>query len=149
MAHTYTKLLSHLVFSTKHRLPQIDADVMRELYPYLGGIVRELGGAPYLINGTADHLHALVSLPPTLAISEALGKLKANSSKWVHRRWPARPFAWQTGYPAFSVSHGIVRDVERYIARQEEHHRQVTFQEELLALLRSHGVDYDERYLWD
>jgi len=75
-------------------------------------------------------------------------KVKANSSRWIHERWPHRSrFAWQTGYAAFSVSESNLKDVKAYIANQEEHHRKVTFQEEVLAFLKKHGIEYDRRFV--
>lgn len=149
MPHSYTSLLTHLVFSTKDRLPDIDADLAGRLHPYLGGIVRELDGKALAIGGAADHVHLLVSLPPTVAVSDALRDIKANSSRWGHETWPARlAFGWQTGYAAFSVSPSNREAVERYIADQQKHHRKFTFQEEFIALLEKHGVAYDPRYVW-
>lgn len=149
MAHTLAQLYSHLIFSTKDRVPHLDADLKPKLFAYLGGILNELHARPILINGPADHVHMLVATPATLALSEMMRIVKTNSSKWVHETWPnRRGFGWQTGYGAFSVSHSNVRDVERYIARQEEHHRRMTFQEEYVAFLNRHGIEYDERYLW-
>ena len=120
-----------------------------DLHAYMGGIVRELGGKAILINGMPDHVHLLIYLPPTVALAEAVRVLKANSSRWVHEKWPGNSkFAWQRGYGAFSVSRTIVSDVERYIATQEEHHRKITFEEEFVAFLKRHGIEYDPRYLW-
>ena len=91
----------------------------------------------------------LVSLPPTVGVADALRLIKANSSKWVHEAYPAHAeFAWQHGYAAFSVSASNAGDVMKYIAGQEEHHRRMTFQEELVLFLKKHGVKYDERYIW-
>jgi len=150
MAHTYTDLLAHVIFSTKDRAPLLDADLKARLFPYLGGIVRELGGTPLLINGPADHVHLLVVSPAKVALSELVGKLKANSSGWVHREFPERrSFAWQTGYAAFSVSHSQKEPVLHYIANQEEHHRKLTFQEELVIFLKKHEIGYDERYIFE
>lgn len=150
MAHTFTNLLTHLIFSTKDRGPLIDAELKPSLLAYLGGIVREMRATALIINGTADHVHALVALPPSLSLSDLMRVLKTNSSKWVHETWVARSkFGWQTGFAAFSVSQSNVATVIEYIAQQEEHHRKVTFQEEYLAFLRKHKVDYDERYLWN
>jgi putative transposase len=150
MAHTYTSLLHHVIFSTKDRAPMLDSELKARLFPYMGGITRELGGVALTINGPADHVHLLVSLPPVIAPSEFVGKLKCNSSGWVHKTLSNRyAFAWQTGYSAFSVSASQREKVERYIANQEEHHRIVTFKEELIEFLKKHGVDYDERYLFD
>lgn len=76
--------------------------------------------------------------------------IKTNSSRWVHAQWPSRAlFGWQTGYGAFSVSQSNVSEVVRYIAGQEEHHRKVSFQDELVTYLRKHGIEYDERYIWE
>lgn len=127
----------------------LTAELRTRLFPYMGGIIRELGGAALLINGVADHVHILASLPPTAAPSDLVGKLKANSSKWVHENFPEhRLFAWQLGYSAFSVSMSQKQGVLDYIAGQEEHHRKVSFQEELISFLKKHEVDYDERYVF-
>lgn len=150
MAHTYTNLLVHAVFSTKDRRPDLDAAVRSRLFPYLGGIVQSLHGKALIVNGTDDHVHTLLSLPATLAAADVMRAIKANSSRWVHETWPAkRDFAWQAGYGAFSVSHSNLEAVRKYIANQEEHHRRMTFQEEHLELLKRHGIAYDERYVWE
>jgi hypothetical protein len=116
----------------------------------MGGIIRQLDGVALLINGVADHVHILKSLPATAAPSEFVGKLKANSSKWVHENFPEqRAFAWQLGYAAFSVSISQKQGVLDYIAGQEEHHREVSFQEELMAFLKKHEIEYDERYVFE
>jgi len=150
MSHTYTQLLTHIVFSTKDRFPSIDAELQSRIFPYMGGIIRELKGKPILVNGVADHVHILAGLPARIAVSDVLRTVKANSSRWVHEQFPARSkFAWQTGYGAFSVSHNDLEKVRRYIENQKEHHRHVTFQEEVLTFLKEYEIEYDERYLWD
>jgi REP element-mobilizing transposase RayT len=150
MAHTYVCLLFHVVFSTKNREPHIDAELKDRLVPYLGGVVRELGGKALKINGTADHLHMHLSLPATLAIADAMRIIKTNSSRWVHEQWASRAsFQWQTGYGAFTVSQSMTKAVTKYIVEQEKHHRGLTFQEEFLALLEKHGIEYDDRYIWE
>jgi putative transposase len=150
MAHTYANLLTHIIFSTKDRSAFIDAQLASALHPYLGGIIRELNGTAFAINGPTDHVHLLLALPPNLALSEAMRVLKTNSSRWVREQWPQRrAFAWQTGYGAFSVSQSNADQVCAYIADQEEHHRLVSFQEEFLAFLKRHGIAYDERYIWE
>src|SRR2546423_1803259 len=98
MAHTYTRLLVHVVFSTKDRLPQIDAELRPQLFAYMAGIIREIGGTPVIVNGPADHVHSLVGIPASLSVADAVRTLKANASKWVHETWPRRAsFGWQTG----------------------------------------------------
>src|SRR5215813_4901355 len=122
MPHSFTNLLTHIVFSTKGRIPQINQELKPQLLAYMGGIVREIHGAALLINGTADHVHLLVRLPATVALADALRTIKTNSSRWVHERWPGRAdFSWQTGYGAFSVSQSNAEAVLHYIAKQEAH----------------------------
>jgi putative transposase len=150
MARTYTQLLNHIVFSTKDRAPLLTPDLRIRLFPYMAGIIRNLDGVALAINGPADHVHLLVSLPATVAPSDIVGKLKANSSKWVHETFPEHyAFRWQTGYSAFSVSASQKQAVIDYIAGQEEHHRVVSFKDELSAFLKRHEIDYDDRYVFE
>jgi len=149
MAHTYTNILIHALFSTKDRHPWLDAEVAAELFSYLGGVINELGGQSLLVNGPSDHVHMLFAQPPTLSIADIMEKAKATSSGWVKKRWRNRShFAWQPGYAAFSVSKSQVESVRRYIGNQNEHHRKVTFQEEVLAFLEKQGIKYDPRYVF-
>ena len=150
MAHTYTNLLVHMIFSTKDRVPLLDAELKPRLFPYMGGIVHELGGTALLINGPSDHVHMLLLLSAKGTVSEFAGKVKANSSGWVHREFPGKgTFTWQTGYAAFTVSHSQKQSVLDYIANQEEHHRKLSFKEELIAFLKKHEIQYDERYIFE
>jgi REP element-mobilizing transposase RayT len=149
MAHTFTSILVHAVFSTSGRAPLLTDAMRPEMHAYLGGILRQLEAVPIVVGGTADHVHLLTCLPADLAVADCLRVVKTNSSRWVKERWPQRrSFAWQGGYGAFSVSESRRRDVVRYIQDQEQHHRRISFQEEFLKLLRSHGVEFDERYIW-
>ena len=148
MAHTYTKLLIHALFSTKERLPLLNAERRNELFPYMRGILENLGTKQVCINGPKDHVPLLFLLPPRLSLADVMEKLKANSSKWIRQSQPgARAFSWQAGYAAFSVSQSNAGGVRQYIARQEEHHHQLTYQEEVLSLLKKHGIDYDPRFV--
>ncbi len=150
MAHTFSDLLSHVIFSTKGRADSIDDELRPRLHSYIGGIIRELGGTAIAVCGTADHVHILLCLPPSVSIADAMRVVKTNSSRWVHETSPnLRSFAWQTGYGAFSVSESNRQTVLDYIANQEEHHRRTSFQEEYLAFLQRHRIDYDERFVFD
>ena len=150
MAHTFTNLLYHIIFSTKDRRPQITPELMPDLQAYLGGIVRQLGGVAIEIGGVEDHVHILAKLKPTVTISESLNKIKSNSSGWVHETKPASSgFAWQEGYGAFTVSESQVDLVRQYIRNQEEHHRKQSFHEEYIEFLKRHEVEYDPRYVWE
>ena len=149
MGHAYTRLILHIIFSTKDRIPYLAHDRREEIFAYMGGILRELKCEPLHINGMPDHVHALLRVPATIAIAEVVQRMKGSSAKWIHeKRILLRAFAWQRGYSAFSVSESIVDGVSRYIANQEVHHRSISFQDELRAFLRQHGIDYDEKYLW-
>lgn len=146
MAHSYTNLLYHIVYGTNDRKPLIDDNLRPRLYEYLGGTIRGMKGVCVEIGGVEDHIHILAKLHPTVSVSDFLEKLKANSSKWT--KTVKRGFGWQGGYAAFSVSESQVARVKRYIQNQREHHRRASFEEELLALLRAHGVSYDPNHLW-
>ena len=148
MAQTYTQLFFHVVFNTKSRQPLILPEWRPDLHAYIGGIVRKRRGELLAAGGMSDHIHLLFRLPADLAIADAIRDIKSISSGWRHENGDPS-FAWQTGYGAFTVSKSMVPRVTQYIDRQEEHHKKKTFREELLELLRRHGVEYDERYLWD
>ena len=149
MAHTFTHLLNHLIFSTKERRPLLTAEIRPRLFSYMGGIIRDLDGKALMINGVSDHVHLLVSMPATVSVAEMMRIVKGKSSGLVHEQFPSRgAFAWQAGYGAFSVSHSHIDTVTKYIAGQEEHHKRVSFQEELLSFPRKQGIEFDERYIW-
>ena len=147
MSHTYTNLLTHVVFGTKNRETSISDDMKTELFAYLGGLIKELKGKPLKINGMSDHIHILMSLPPAISVSEAMRFIKANSSKWASRKFNC-PFEWQKGYGAFSVSRSGMDAVARYIANQAAHHKKFDFRTEFLSLLRKYQVEFDENFLW-
>jgi REP element-mobilizing transposase RayT len=148
MSDTYTHLLYHIVFSTKHRAPIITDRIRERLYEYIGGIIRAEGGSLLEIGGMEDHVHLLARLKPTLAIAEAARLIKANSSKWLNESVVSDSFRWQAGYGAFTVGKSMVTDVSRYIRNQADHYRKRTFQEELIELLQLNGIDYDKDRIW-
>ncbi len=150
MSGTYSQLLLHVVFSTKSRTPWIAADVAERLYPYIGGIVRAEKGVLYDIGGVEDHAHMYLRWRPDGSVSDLMRTVKARSSKWIHDEFPAlREFAWQEGYSVFSVSKSQEDAVKRYIAGQAEHHKKEDFKSELLRILRAHGIDFDEKYVFE
>jgi len=150
MPQSFASLHCHLVFSTKHRAPSITAALQPRLFAYCGGILRDAGTVLVAAGGMPDHVHLLVSLGRDASVAEVMRLVKANSSKWVHETFPELAgFAWQTGYGAFAVSYSLIDRVRAYIDHQAEHHRKMTFQEELVAFLNRHGITYDERYVWD
>ena len=149
MTHSYVNLLYHVVFSTKDREPLIVEALQPRLYEYLGGIVRKHGGAPLAVNGAEDHVHLFARLRQDIALSEVVRDLKASSSGWMHKVFPGlKDFMWQRGYGAFTVSESRACAVRRYVERQKVRHRHQGFKEEFVSVLRAHGVEFDERYLW-
>jgi putative transposase len=149
MSHSYVSNLMHCTFSTKDRYPAIDSELESRLWPYLGGIARENRMKALAVGGTADHVHALLSLPGMMSFAKAVQLIKGGSSKWMHDTFSnQKRFAWQEGYGAFSVSASQVPKTIAYINNQKEHHRKKSFHEEFLELLNKHGIEFDQRYVF-
>jgi len=150
MAQSLSKVILHIIFSTKDREPWLDSNVRPRMHAYLATICRDFGGALTHVGGVADHVHIVTTLPRTLSQAQLVEDIKKTSSKWIKAldaRY--RGFFWQRGYGAFSVSPSHLETVVRYITDQLGHHRTRTFQEEYRELLRKYGIDFDERYVWD
>ena len=149
MGHTYTSILLHVVFSTKERQKLMNQALRERLFPYIAGIAQTNRFKAINVGGVEDHVHCLLSLPPTLLPSKAVQLVKGGSSKWIHDTFPEHArFAWQQGYTAFSVSISHLQETIAYINNQEQHHKRHTFEEEFIAFLKNHGIEYDERYVW-
>jgi len=150
MPQSLARLHVHLIFSTKNRDRTLHDQVREPLHSYMATVLQNLGCPPVLINSMEDHVHILFDLARTVTVSKAVEDVKKSSSKWIKTRGVEfAGFAWQAGYGAFAVSESNVSAVRDYIASQQEHHRQTSFQEEYRAFLKRHGVAYDERYVWD
>lgn len=149
MSGRFVYNLIHFVWSTHERREWIDESWEDHLYGNIGGIARNKNATLLQAGGISDHIHLLVSVPPTLSISEMVNALKSNSSRWVHNEIPnMQVFRWQEGYGAFSVSRSKESSVARYIQNQKTHHRTRNFKSELLGLLERHGIEYDPEYIW-
>lgn len=150
MPQSLTDVTIHFVFSTKNREARLDPAWADRLNEYLGGICRERGCILLQAGGMPDHIHLLVSLGRTICMADLIRDVKAGSSKWIHDTISGqRDFQWQAGYGGFSVSRSQLETVRHYIINQAEHHAIRSFQDELRELLRKHGVEWDERYIWD
>jgi REP element-mobilizing transposase RayT len=148
MPQSLARVLVHLVFSTKNREPFIGPQHRSRTFAYLAGTLNAIDCPVVTVGGVADHVHLLFVLGRTLPLSRAVEEVKKESSKWAKAN--VHPgFYWQNGYGAFSVSPSNVERVSEYIAGQEERHRTETFQDEFRELLHRHGVEWDERYVWD
>ena len=149
MANTYTQIYIHYVIATKHRMRFLNSDIELELHAYAAGLIRDLSCFLQCIGGIDDHIHLLVGLHPTLAISEFAQKFKANSSRFINEKgWASGKFQWQEGFGAFSVSPSSLEKVRQYIGNQAEHHRRQSFTEEYEELLTRHKIPFDQRYLF-
>jgi len=145
---SYTNLIYHIVFSTKERRETLPAERIARICKYIAGIIRNCKGIPLAINGVSDHLHIATIAGSKIALSQFVGTIKSNCSKWIHETFSdMRDFAWQDGYSAFTVSASVRDSVASYIRNQESHHRKMSFQEELIRLLDRHGIEYDPKYI--
>ena len=146
---SYTSMNYHVVFSTKDRKPFLQDEHLAATCQYIGGIVRNVGGSLLAANGQADHIHLAVVIPPKENVSQVVGKIKANSSGWLRQTCgQMNDFRWQDGYAAFTVSLSGLPQVRRYFDGQAEHHKKMTFEDELVKLLDKHGIEYDVNALW-
>lgn len=150
MGNTYSQLSVHAVFAVKNRENFILKPWRDDLHKYIAGIIKAENAMPLAVGGWKDHVHIFFGMSVTTKISELVGKVKANSSRWMNERKsvPGR-FEWQSGYGAFSHSKGQRDTVIKYIMGQEEHHGTITFRQEYLKILHDFGVEYDEKYLFE
>ena len=151
MPQSLSAVYIHLVLSTKERLPLLRDKATREaLHAYLGGISKQLECPPIIVGGVEDHIHMLARFGRTITQAEWVKELKRVSNLWLKEQGPPyADFQWQGGYADFSVSQSNLDAVTKYIMGQEEHHRKMTFQDEVRSLLKKHKIEYDERYVWD
>jgi len=151
MPQSLAKILVHTVFSTKNRHPFLrNRELREELHCYLGGILTNLDCQPTIVGGAEDHIHVLCQLSRTCEPAAMVKELKRGSSLWLKTKGPElQDFAWQNGYGIFSIDFSQIELVRKYIAGQEEHHRKISFQDELRQLLMRNDIQFDERYVWD
>jgi len=145
---SWTSLYYHIVFGTSQRRAFLNDELRERVLKYIGGIVRNMNCQLLEGNGQADHVHLVGMFHPSVALAECVRTVRSNSSGWIHQTLPnLRQFAWQDGYAAFTVSPSVLPDVTQYVRNQDLHHRKMTFHEELVTMLRKHGIDFDERYV--
>jgi putative transposase len=150
MPQSLSKVILHIIFSTKNRQPWLDSNVRPRMHAYVATICRDLGAEFVCVGGVTDHVHIVTTLPGTVSQANLVEQIKKLSSKWIKAldaRY--RGFFWQPGYGAFSVNPSELKAVLEYVQAQQKHHRTRSFQEEYRKLLRQHGIDFDERYVWD
>ena len=150
MANTYSQITIHVVFAVKHRENLIKVKHKEELYKYIAGIVKNKKQKLLAINGVSDHIHILLGISPSVALSDLVRDIKNNSSKFINdKKWVLGKFNWQEGYGAFSYSRSQRPEVINYINNQEDHHKKTSFKKEYLNILKKFNVDYNNEYLFD
>jgi REP element-mobilizing transposase RayT len=127
----------------------ITAELEKELFRYIAGIIKGEEGILLEIGGTEDHIHLVLRLKPRHVIPDILKKIKANSSKWINdnKKITGR-FSWQAGYGIFSVSESQLSNTIKYVGNQKEHHRRLSFEDEFIRMLNKNNIEYDLEFLW-
>ena len=150
MPQSLAKVYVHTVFSTKNREPLLHDGWRDEFFAVIGGAVNHIGCQSLVVGGVADHVHLLFQLSRTITIADAVGRIKTASAAWVNQTHPTPiPFHWQAGYGMFSIGYAQVEGLRAYIRGQPEHHRTVSFQDELRAWLARYELEWNEDYVWD
>ena len=145
---TYTQILYQIVFSTKERKPVLLKESRPLLLKYIYGVLRNKNCHLYRINCIEDHIHILLSLHPSVSLSSLVKDIKISSSLFVKENNLFPGFSgWQEGYGAFTYSYEEVNKLIEYVKNQEEHHKNITFREEFIAMLNEHQITFDPKYL--
>jgi REP element-mobilizing transposase RayT len=141
MSH-YIAFYVHLIFRTKNSAPLLKPELRARLASFFAKVGDDYRMPVMISGGVADHMHLLVSLPSHLSVSNAVQYLKGSSSRWINKNFREfiGPFAWQAGYGAFSVSISHLEKTKAYIANQEHHHREQSFNDEIEAICKKHGL---------
>ncbi|OXA72426.1 transposase [Flavobacterium aquidurense] len=150
MSNTYHQVYIQAVFAVKYREAIITSDCKSKILSVIGNLINETGCKTLIVNGTEDHVHCLLSLKPTISISELMKIVKGKSSKFINdHQLTKHKFEWQEGYGAFSYSKFHIDAVYKYIANQEEHHKRENFKDEYISLLNKFNVKFDEKYIFE
>lgn len=150
MPQTLVSLMVHVVFSTKHRADLIAPEIEANLFAFMAGVLKNHDSRLLAANGTANHVHLLISQSKNIALSHLIQELKKSTSKWIKAQdIKYKNFHWQDGYGAFSIGESNVPALKQYIARQKEKHQKKSFEMELVEFLRKYGIEFDEKYVWD
>jgi len=150
MPNTYSQLYVQIVFTVKGRESLIAKENREELHKYITGIIKGRDQKALAVFCMPDHVHILVSIKPSIAISDLVRDIKAGTSNFIkEQKWVKGKFSWQEGFGAFSYSKSQIDTVVNYILNQEEHHNKKTFKEEYLDFLKKFDIEYQEKYLFE
>src|SRR5262245_60772319 len=149
MPNTYTQIYLHVIFAVEGRQSLIEPQHNERLQKYITGIVAHQDQKLIAINNMPDHMHILIGLKPTMALSDLVAVIKRDSSNFINQsNWVLGRFSWQAGFGAFSYSHSQLTTIIRYIQNQQRHHSKRTFQEEYMDFLKRFKISYDPRYIF-
>lgn len=150
MPQSLAKVYVHAVFSTKNREPLLLDSWRDEFFAVIGGAINHTSCQSLVVGGVVDHVYLLFQLARTITVADAVGRIKSATSAWANSTHPlVVPFHWQAGYGMFSIGQAQVEDLRKYILSQPEHHRTVSFQDELRAWLARYELEWNEDYVWD
>lgn len=148
MGQSLSQMYIHLVFGTKLRYPYINENVSDSLHAYIAGILKNLESPALKINSVPDHIHILFRLSKNYSLAKVVEEVKKQSSKWMKEQG-VTGFTWQGGYGAFSISSYKVEIVKNYIIRQQEHHKIVSYKDEVEKFIKDYKLNnYDTKYFW-
>ena len=146
----YTQLYTHLVFAVKYRERLLNKDIRNEVFSYISGIITNRNHKSIIINGVSDHIHILIGQYPNDKISDLVASIKRSSSTFINQqKWFKGKFHWQDGYGAFSYSRTQLKKIYKYIENQENHHKEYSFRNEYISLLKRFNIEYDKRFLFE
>ncbi len=149
ISQSLSKLYVHIIFHVKDEIVSIKKEDKQDLYAYMGSVIKDLESIPILINGTLNHVHIMAIMSKNISLSKFLEDIKRHSSRWIKTKGEHyQKFAWQGGYAGFSISPSLCEKTKNYIQNQEEHHKKLSFKEELILFLKEYNIEYDEKYLW-
>lgn len=142
MSHSLTKIWIHGIIRTKNSAPLIKPDFENELYEHIKTrLEMDFGCKLRAINGTVNHLHILFLQSPLISISDLFKNVKGETSHWINNsNFSTEKFVWQTGYAAFSVSESMLDKLEFYVKNQKEHHKKISFEEEINVFMKKYGL---------
>lgn len=147
---TFSQIYIQLVFAVQGRRSLISEEWEEELYKYITGIITNKNQKLLAINGAHDHIHILIGTRMSCCPSDLMREIKKSSNLWINDRGFARErFNWQMGGAGFSYSRSQIGRVIRYIENQKLHHQKVSFKKEYTEMLIEHGIEYDERFLFE
>jgi REP element-mobilizing transposase RayT len=146
---TYTQILYQIVFGSKDYTPFLSTENENLLFAYVAGILKKQSCHSYIVGGACNHIHVISHLHPTVAPASIVKDIKLASHKMIleNRRLYSHFTGWQVGYSAFTYHISSKANLIRYVENQREHHKILSFKDELTHLLNEHSVDYNDDYL--